>query len=293
MGLFLSRKAPAKLNLGLHVLRRRSDGYHDLETVFVRIGWTDEVSVTDADALSFECDDPDLAAESDNLCLKAARALRSETRAAARGARIVLRKRIPTGAGLGGGSSDAAATLSLLNRLWNLEMAEDALRALGSRIGSDVPVFLHQTPAYATGRGEELSVLIDSVTARPLEIPFHVTVLKPAVRVSTAEAYRSVQPNELGRPHLNEVVRSLDLARWRAELVNDFEAPMTKRYPEIAAALELLREEGAGYAAMSGSGSAVFGIFESERGATAAEQRAIERGLDAWSGRTYQPIRPF
>jgi 4-diphosphocytidyl-2-C-methyl-D-erythritol kinase len=290
--LSLTHKAPAKLNLGLHVLRKRADGYHDLETVFVHIGWTEQVSVSLADEITFECDDPALAGEGNNLCLRAAELLR-EVSGVDWGAHISLKKRIPAGAGLGGGSSDAASTLMLLNILWELGKTPEELRAVGADLGSDVPAFLHESPAYATGRGEELSVLADSLSRRPLEIPYAFTVLKPDVHVSTTEAYESVVPNDGDRADLVALIRSLNLMRWTEELVNDFEAPISHRHPEIRYALQFLSAQGAGYSAMSGSGSACFGVFESAQDSRRAAEEAREEGYSAWSGWAYQPIRPF
>jgi 4-diphosphocytidyl-2-C-methyl-D-erythritol kinase len=285
LALFLSSQAPAKLNLGLHVLRKRPDGYHDLETVFVRIGWCDQISVKEAETLSLTSDDAMLTAEDENLCLRAGRILQSEFGVSG-GAEIDLKKNIPIGAGLGGGSSDAATTLSLLNKLWRLGCSNSVLRALGARLGSDVPVFIHETPAFGTGRGEILSTLT-------LEIPYSFAVLKPDVHISTAEAYNSIVPDDRKRPDLVAVIQSLDLDRWKAELVNDFEASIAGRHSGIAEALTLLRASGAGYAAMSGSGSAVFGVFERASDAADAAREGAHEGLTTWNGRIYQPIRPF
>jgi len=266
------------------VLRKLSGGYHDIETVFLKIGWADEISVSTGSDLTIACDDPGLAAEDDNLCLAAARLMREEY-GIELGVSIDLKKRIPMGAGLGGGSSDAAVTLTLLNRLWGLDRPLDELFLLASRLGSDVPLFLCETPALGRGRGEILSALVDPLTDKPVEIPFSFAVIKPQVHVSTAGAYAAITPNDVGRVDLCDVVESLDLDRWSAELVNDFEAPMVSRHQEIREALTLLGDTGAGYAAMSGSGSAVFGAFEDEALAQAAAAEASRRGLRAWSGR--------
>jgi 4-diphosphocytidyl-2-C-methyl-D-erythritol kinase len=286
LAFFSSSKAPAKLNLGLHILRKRPDGYHDLETVFVLIDWADRISVASSEDLSFHVDNEILASENDNLCLQAARVLLEESQIS-RGARIELEKQIPMGAGLGGGSTDAAATLRLLNDAWEIGFGAGRLRELGARLGSDVPVFLHETPAYATGRGEVLSALSDPDTGELLAIPYWFAVLKPDVHVSTAEAYRSIRPSDANRPNLRELVSSMDLARWRAELVNDFEAPIAAHHPQIGQALSILDDAGAEYSAMSGSGSAVFGVFADQYRAAAAAQEGRSRGLVAWSGKSY------
>lgn len=270
-----ARRAPAKVNLGLHVLRRRPDGFHDVETVLLPIGWADEVRVAPADAFRFTCSDPSLPTDERNLCVRAARALANWAGIEPHGA-LHLEKRVPHGAGLGGGSSDAAHTLRLLAEHWNLTPAPDDLHALAAGLGSDVPFFLHDGPMLATGRGELLE---------PLDYahPFVLTVVMPPVTVGTAEAYGLVQPDDRDRADLVALVRSNDLERWRLELVNDFEVPILARHPEIGRAKRLLEEAGAGYAALSGSGAAVFGVFEREDEARAAAEEAERRGLRVWT----------
>jgi len=257
----LTRRAPAKINLGLHVLRRRPDGYHDVETVFHRLDWADTVTAAPADALSLTCSDPALPTDDDNLCLQAAQCLAGAFDVS-EGAALHLEKRVPYGAGLGGGSSDAAATLQLLTRLWGLDPSPDRLREIGRAIGSDVPFFLEDVPAaHATGRGDVLSPLSDAGSAYRLPVP--VLVVVPPVQVSTPRAYAAVTPDDTDRPDLRRLVRSNDLSRWRAALANDFEAPVRRAEPVVASAQEKLKRAGAAYTSLSGSGSAVFGAFTS------------------------------
>jgi 4-diphosphocytidyl-2-C-methyl-D-erythritol kinase len=267
-----SQAASAKINLGLHILRRRPDGYHDLETVFLRIPWADVVTVAPADEISLTCSDPTLPTDERNLCVKAARML-AEHAGIDPGAAIHLEKHVPYGAGLGGGSSDAAATLRLLADLWGLAVPADELRSLAARLGSDVPFFLGPEAAYATGRGEILEPLLDE-SGEIYQLPFTLVVIVPPIHVGTAEAYRLVRPNDEKRFDLREVVLSNDLGRWRWELVNDFEQPILRAHEEIRATRDALLEAGAGYASLSGSGSAVFGVFEEEGTAKAAEEVA-------------------
>ena len=269
------RPAPAKVNLGLHVLRRRSDGFHDVETILLPIGWADEVLVTSSDAFRFSCSDPSLPTDERNLCVRAARALAEYAGIAPHGA-LHLEKRVPHGAGLGGGSSDAAHTLRLLAEHWRLDVPAVDLHALAAELGSDVPFFLHDGPALATGRGEVLEPL-------DYALPYALTVVMPPVTVGTAEAYGLVRPDDRDRPDLTAVVRSNDLERWRAELTNDFEAPILERHPEIAEVKRLLEEGGAEYAALSGSGAAFFGVFEREADALEAAAEAERRGLGVWT----------
>jgi 4-diphosphocytidyl-2-C-methyl-D-erythritol kinase len=264
----LSKQAPAKINLGLHVLRERADGDHDIETVLHRIDWADTVTATPADSLSMTCSDPALPTDANNLCLRAAHRLAAAFDVT-EGAALHLEKRVPYGAGLGSGSSDAAATLQLLVQLWDLTPSPEQLREIGGAIGADVPFFLRDAPAaYATGRGDALSPLR---TGGPsYRLPFPVLVAVPPVEVPTSWAYDHVRPNEADRPDLRSVVRSNELARWRSALTNDFSAPVAEEMPAVASLQNTLRDTEAAYVSLSGSGSAVYGVFETLRAARAA-----------------------
>lgn len=279
----LRRAAPAKLNLGLHVLRRRADGYHDLETVFLPIAWADVLEAEPAPALALSTSDPALPADARNLVWRAAEALASHA-GIVPAARLHLEKHVPYGAGLGGGSSDAAAALRLLAQLWKLDVTPRALHEIATALGADVPFFLGRAPALGEGIGERLTPLrrADGALYR---CPFALCVAVPEVHVSTAEAYRLVAPHDRGRPDVAAVVLSDDLERWRRELTNDFQVPVEAAHPAIAAARRALAEAGAAYAAMSGSGAAVFGVFESDAAAAAAAEALGRAGLRTWSGR--------
>jgi 4-diphosphocytidyl-2-C-methyl-D-erythritol kinase len=267
----LVERAPAKINLGLHVLRKRPDGFHDVETVLHRIEWSDTVTAQPAETLSMTCSDPALPTDETNLCLQAAHRLASAFDVAG-GAALHLEKRVPYGAGLGGGSSDAAATLRLLTRLWDLNAAPEQLHAIAAELGADVPFFLGDAPAaYATGRGDDLTVLHDD--AAPYRLPFPLVVAVPALEVATPEAYAQVTPDAADRPSLPSVVRTNDLAHWRDALVNDFHEPIAAAHPEVARLRDWLRQQGAAYVSLSGSGGAVYGVF--------ADDEPAERCLDA------------
>lgn len=272
------RLAPAKVNLGLHVLRQRADGYHDLETVLVPIGWHDRLTVLPARAFGFTCSDPSLPADERNLCVRAAQALAAHLGTEPHGA-LHLEKHLPHGAGLGGGSSDAAHTLRLLADHWGLDVSAATLHTLAAGLGSDVPFFLHDEAMLATGRGE----VLEPLGAEPYQLPFALAVVMPPVQISTAEAYALVQPEATARPDLRAVILSNDLDRWRDELANDFETPILARYPAIRAARQRLLEAGAGYAALSGSGAAVFGVFEHAEAARQIAEEAKAEGQPAWS----------
>ncbi len=271
----LVERAPAKINLGLHVLRRRPDGYHDVETVLHRLDWADTITAQPAETLSMTCSDPSLPTDEDNLCLQAAQRL-AEACDVTSGARLHLEKRVPYGSGLGGGSSDAAATLRLLTRLWTLDPPQALLHEVACDIGSDVPFFLYDTPAaYATGRGDDLTPIYEE--GNPYCLPFSILVAVPSVDISTPDAYAQVTPSEGGRPGLPDLVRSNDLTRWRSTLVNDFEQPIAEDYPKVDAARRWLDEAGADYVSLSGSGGAVYGVFVSGEQAEAAFEQGRER----------------
>lgn len=265
----LVESAPAKINLGLHVLRERPDGYHDVETVLHRIAWADTITAEPAAELSMTCSDPGLPTDVNNLCLQAAHEL-TEAFDVAAGAALHLEKCVPYGAGLGSGSSDAAATLRLLARAWELDAQPARLHDVAARIGADVPFFLHDAPtAYATGRGDQTTPLREPSEV-PYRIPFPVLVAVPPVNISTPDAYARVRPQDGDRPHLPSVVRSNDLDRWRAELVNDFEPPIVEGYATVADTKQWLEDRGAAYVSLSGSGGAVYGVFRTIDGAEAA-----------------------
>ncbi len=297
--MMLRKAAPAKINLGLHVLRKCSDGYHDIETVYLRIGWADEVSVRppagreEADSPAFPGPLHVISVEdaasadrllqvppgADNLVYRAARCLDPD-----KGACIELRKRIPVGAGLGGGSSDAATALRLLNDWWRLGRPQEELIDIAASVGADAAFFAAgDGAAFGTGRGDMLKPLLQDGT--PYVFPYRLVVAVPPVQVSTAGAYALVQPNDRNRPDLCEVLLSGDPERWRAELTNDFERVILPRYSRIAAAKAALEETGAVYASLSGSGSAVYGAFEGAAQAREAEHALRQSGCRTWRGR--------
>ena len=259
------------MNLGLHVCAKRSDGFHDIETVFLPIPWFDHLRAAPAETFRFTCSDPHLPVDESNLCVRAAHMLMIHLKLP--GVALHLEKRLPYGAGLGGGSSDAAHTLRLLNDFWHLNLDKNTLHTFAAALGSDVPFFLEDTAMYATGRGEVMEALVHPVSGAPYQFPFEMVLVIPPVHVSTADAYQHIKPNKQGRPDLREVVLSNNLARWRPFLVNDFETSVCAAYPLITEVKKRLLAEGAGYAAMSGSGSAVFGVFDDAARAGAAASR--------------------
>lgn len=256
-------QAPAKLNLFLHVLGRREDGYHDLQTVFQFIDLCDELSfaIRDDGEISRTGGLAGLAAEED-LVVRAARALRDAAGVTA-GADIDVIKRIPAGGGLGGGSSDAAAALVGLARLWAVDWDRQRLADLGLTLGADVPVFVHGHAAWAEGVGERL-------TPVTLEEPWYL-VVDPGVVVSTAAVF---QAPELTRDSPRLTIRDFVSGGGR----NDFEPVVRARYPDVAAALDWLADHG--QARLTGTGGCVFAAF-----ATQAEAEAVHAQLPRqWTG---------
>ena len=240
----------AKVNLGLHVIRKRSDGYHDIETLFVPVpDLCDVLELVRDDSFRMHVYNAEIAGE--NLCEKAWRLLAS--RFDIPPVEINLYKRIPMGAGLGGGSADAAFTLTGLNTLFGLGLPKEELAALAAQLGSDCAFFVFNRPMLARGRGEILSPFNFSLEG------YQLRVFPQNVFVSTREAYAGVTPHE--PEHRIETVVRCPIDEWKELLVNDFEASVFTRHPELAVAKQALYDEGARYAAMSGSGSALFAIY--------------------------------
>jgi 4-diphosphocytidyl-2-C-methyl-D-erythritol kinase len=252
-------RAPAKVNLSLRVVGRRRDGYHLIDTIMVPVSLYDEIAIARAKPgakISVVCDDPKIPSGEKNLAYKAA-ALLLGRNTAKHPVAIRIKKRIPAGAGLGGGSSDAAAVLVGLNRLLRLKKNRRQLLRLAAKIGADVPFFVLGRPARARGIGERLKPI---KTGRRLWL----VIVYPGFPVSTSWAYHSLSfklTKNIEKTSLNRHVRPL---RGSAiELVNDLEKPVLRRYPKVARLKRKLAEAGAAGTLMSGSGSSVFGIFSS------------------------------
>ena len=245
---------PAKLNLGLQIIAKRTDGFHDLQTVFYQFPLNDVLEIIKDDSLepghcSFISTGLPIP-NGENLCEKAYKLLHEFHPLP--GVRIYLHKIIPIGAGLGGGSSDAAYTLKLLNMMFDLKLSNDELKAFALILGSDCPLFIDKNPQYGEGRGEVLSPVNIDLTGK------YLLLVYPGIHVSSKGAYSNVIP-KVSRS-CKQAVES-DIKSWRFDLVNDFEAYVIPNYPELAGIKEQLYTLGADYAAMSGSGSSFFGIF--------------------------------
>ena len=259
--------APAKLNLSLQVFGKRPDGYHNIRSVMAPVSLYDEVTVEEAAAgISVECDAPGIPTDAGNSCHKAASLFLAWAGIPA-GVRIRIRKTIPPESGLGGGSSDAAATLKGLIALTGKHPSPEALLAMAVRIGADVPFFLPGGPALVEGFGERLTPL-------PWNVPFHAVIVRPAFGLSTREGYARLGREPGDPPPRGRLPSFRTLSDVAAVVRNDFEAAWGPSHPEIAAIRRELVSAGAAAAGLSGSGSAVFGLFPSE-----GEAREARRGL--------------
>lgn len=250
-----------KINLGLHVVSKRPDGYHNLETLFLPVLLTDELEINISETNSFSQDGiPIAGASNDNLCVKAYNILRENFPNQVGNVAIHLKKNIPFGAGLGGGSADAAFTLKMLNELFSLQLSSVQLRAFAARLGADCPFFIDNQPAYATGIGDLLEPFSVNLSG------YMLLLVKPQDAVSTKEAYSGIVPRDK-RADINHVDLKVALRQpvdlWKETVVNDFEGSVFSAHPTIAAIKQQLYDCGATYAAMSGSGSTVFGLFNS------------------------------
>lgn len=255
----------AKINLGLNIVSKRPDGYHNLETVFYPIPLTDALEIKYMDE-KFPSESPcDLKItgndvdcnEEDNLVINAYQLLAADFQLPRVHAHLV--KRIPTQAGLGGGSSDAAYMIRLLDERFRLNIGIPEMERYAAKLGADCAFFITADPSYAEGIGDVLM---------PVDVPgaglggYYLAVVKPSVAVSTRDAYAAIVPKTPAKC-CRDIVRQ-PIETWKDELVNDFEAPIFAMHPELAAIKQSLYDAGAVYAAMSGSGSALFGIFREQ-----------------------------
>ncbi len=262
-------KAFAKINLGLQVLGKRPDGFHDINTVFARTSFCDELSFMLSSTLSVRCSvDLGISQES-NLVYKAADLLRNHVNNPTLGADIYISKNIPSGAGLGGGSSDAATALLTLRDLWNIKISDEELSKIALRLGSDIPYFLQPGTATGLGQGEQLDYF-DYV------LPYTTVLIFPGIHVSTAAAYQSLIRENKDYPLIDFqtiLMKSIDNGKILKEnIINDFEEPVFDSHPELTAIKAQLYADGAVLSLMSGSGSTIFGLFEDRTAAVAATE---------------------
>lgn len=243
----------AKINIGLRVTEKRSDGYHNLETVFYPVNWLDSVEVVKSDSVSFSNTGIEVGGDwQANLCVKAYKLLQAEFNLPP--VAIHLHKNIPFGAGLGAGSANAAGTLQVLNQYFSLSISQARLAEYAAQLGSDCAFFIYDEPMFATGRGEVLS---------PISLPlagYTLLLVKPSVGISTAQAYGGIKPHKPS-VSLYELMQQ-PIETWKDAVFNDFEGVAFSAYPEIGQIKDRMYALGAEFAAMTGSGSSVFGIFK-------------------------------
>jgi 4-diphosphocytidyl-2-C-methyl-D-erythritol kinase len=247
-----------KINLGLHILQKRADGFHDLQTVFYPIPVQDGLEIIrnawpSAEPIELTCSG--LAVDTspeNNICYRACQLLKKDFPGLPP-LKIHLHKTIPLGAGLGGGSADGAFTLLLLNRKFNLELTEEQLISYALQLGSDCPFFIINQPCFATGRGEKLERIDLDLSA------YRIVLVNPGIPVNTGWAFSQAVPSG-GKRSLKEIV-ALPVAEWRKNLDNDFEKTVFALHPEIKTIKDQLYEQGAVYASMSGSGSTLYALF--------------------------------
>ena len=278
-------EANAKVNFTLEVFGRRTDGYHALRSVVMPISLSDTLDIEVSDDGEITSD----AGYDDDLCVKAARVLRNvrmfeSSSVRMLGARISVKKRIPAGGGLGGGSADAAAVLKALNELWGIGLSREALAEIGAQVGSDVPSLVFNAPVVMEGRGEKISPLSTSTSS------LHLVLVNPGVHSSTKEVYAACEGRPLDGENLTarmvEALQAGDLSRIAAALMNDLQPPAVKQHSEIADALVSLKTAGVIGAMMSGSGSSVFGLVENESEARRISSEMNAHGYKAWPVRT-------
>lgn len=266
----LRARSFAKVNLALSILGRRVDGYHDIQTIFQTIDVSDELEFRPAPQIELHCENLPGIRRENNLVWKAATSLASAL-GETRGVSITLKKKMPAGSGLGGGSGNAAVTLLSLRRLWNAGIPDSDLFSLAAGLGSDVPFFLHGGAALGIGRGEQIHLLPDP----PVQ---HLVVIYPGIQVSTAEAYRSLNLGLTSSATDHRIQRLCGQVQtgksYLTEIFNDFEASILSAYPPIREAKDFLRTRGAVATLLSGSGSSVFGFFSDEESAFAAARES-------------------
>jgi 4-diphosphocytidyl-2-C-methyl-D-erythritol kinase len=251
-----------KINLGLNIIRKRTDGYHDLETVFYPVPINDAIEIIAAeksntkDQIKFSSSGLTIDGDTENnLCIKAYKLLKKDFPELPC-IKMHLHKAIPMGAGLGGGSADAAFVLMLLNNKFSLNLSTYQLINYARQLGSDCPFFIINKPCFATGRGEVLEEINPDLSK------YKLVIVNPGIHINTSWAFAQIQPAASTRPIKEIVLRSVE--QWKDELKNDFEESVLQHYPELKDLKNTLYQSGALYTSMSGSGSSFYGIFKIE-----------------------------
>ncbi len=245
-----------KINIGLNIVYKREDGYHNIESCFYPVPWTDILEIIDSENLQFEISGlPVPGNEADNLVLKAYQLLKNDFDLPP--VKIRLHKIIPMGAGLGGGSADAAFVLKLLNDKFELNLNVETLQKYALQLGSDCPFFIDNKPKFVTGRGELFEDIKIDLQG------YWLMLVHPGIHIGTAEAYAGIIPTAPVH-NVKIIIENEPISKWKYLLVNDFEKTVFQKAPAIEKIKKSLYEQGALYSSMSGSGSAVYGIFDKE-----------------------------
>ena len=264
----VKRNSFAKINIGLDIVNKRPDGFHEIETIFQEISLHDKLTFQHDENINLKCDDPRCPTNETNLVFKAAQALKT-INGRQSGATIRINKNIPMGGGLGGGSSNAACAINSLSMLWNIPLSTDDKINIGARLGSDVPFFITGGTAFGKGRGE----ILESIS---IFSNYWGVLVTPGVSVSTKWAFSSLNfslTKSLKKSNFGTFFhRSIDLEFWQTALKNNLEPVVFGAYPEFLNIKRLLYRHGAFYAQMSGSGSSLFGLYETKDGALKAQQ---------------------
>lgn len=262
----LEIKTPAKINIGLNVIEKRPDGYHNIETIFYPINLFDKLTLYKSDSLKFNCKNNLIREDESNSIIHAIKLLEEESNGKIN-CLIELEKNIPIGAGMGGGSSDGAAALKAVNELFNLGVSDNRLADLALKIGSDVPFFLKAKSCFAQSRGELMRDL-------RLKIPLPILVVNPGIHISTRWAYENINPVKPKKSLFEKFNNPINDFKYLKDLVNnDFEDVVFKKFPEIKEIKETLYSNGALFALMTGSGSTVFAIFDGLNNALKAKEK--------------------
>ncbi|NJN41609.1 MAG: 4-(cytidine 5'-diphospho)-2-C-methyl-D-erythritol kinase [Flammeovirgaceae bacterium] len=240
----------------MHIIDRLPDGYHQIETCYYPVPWSDVLEVVPAEKFSFTSSGEIIPGNpEDNLCVKAYREIQKNHNLSP--IAIHLHKIIPSGAGLGGGSSDASFCLRILNSVFDLSCTSEEMISYAGRLGSDCAFFLEDSPKIGTGKGDLLTRIDINLKN------FYLVIIKPPLHISSSEAYGLITPSKPGTS-IRNIIREIPITSWKKELVNNFEEPIFQKYPELKKIKDRLYLKGAVYASMSGSGSSLYGIFTSQ-----------------------------
>ena len=246
----------AKINLGLNILKKRSDGFHDIASVFYPIGWKDALEVVEDESFSMTSSGLAVPGDWKNNLIYKAFLLVQEAFPSIKGCKVHLHKEIPMGAGMGGGSADGAFMISTLNHVFDLHLSVSEMEEMAAKLGSDCPFFIQNRTRYCFDRGTSFENFDIQLSG------YHLVVVNPGIHISTAEAYAGVSP-KIPEADLRSLLKE-PIEQWQEKVKNDFEEALLVKYPIIATVKNKLLELGASYASMTGSGSTVYGIFKSE-----------------------------